>query len=119
MTNNQTNDLLPEINVGPTPTHAGQGNGSQLGSNLQNIMAIPMKVQVVLGAAASMSVLEVSKIGRGNVIALNRSIGDPLDVTINGKPIARGHLIAIKDDKGQTYGISITELINSGGDQQG
>ena len=49
----------------------------------------------------------------GEVVALDRSVGDPVDVRINGKLIARGEVVAVD---GRRYGVRLTEIAPSNDD---
>jgi flagellar motor switch protein FliN len=66
-------------------------------------------VQVVLGSAM-MPVSNLLKIGRGAVITLDRRVGEPVDVVVNGRTIARGELVVVEDENSR-FGISLTEIV--------
>ncbi len=67
-----------------------------------------MNVSAVLGRT-SMSVDTVLKLGRGAVIELNRKVGEPVDVYLNDRLVARGEVVVV-DDK---LGITMTEIIKA------
>mgnify|MGYP006393909145 FL=1 len=46
---------------------------------------------------------------QGSVILLDKRVGEPADITVNGQIIARGEIIVIED----SFGVRITEIINS------
>ncbi|QTN99988.1 flagellar motor switch protein FliN [Brucella sp. 458] len=77
--------------------------------NLDLIMGIPVDVQVVLGGT-TMPVANLMKLGRGAVITLDKQIGDPVDIVVNGRVIARGEVIVLEDDSSR-FGVSLTEII--------
>jgi flagellar motor switch protein FliN len=77
--------------------------------NVDSILRIPVTVQVVLGSAM-MPVSNLLKIGRGAVITLDRRVGEPVDVVVNGRTIARGELVVVEDENSR-FGISLTEII--------
>jgi len=77
--------------------------------NLNSILRIPVTVQVVLGST-TMPVSNLLKIGRGAVITLDRRVGEPVDVVVNGRTIARGELVVVEDENSH-FGISLTEII--------
>jgi flagellar motor switch protein FliN len=66
-------------------------------------------VQVVLGATM-MPVSNLLKIGRGAVITLDRRVGEPVDVVVNGRTIARGELVVVGDENSR-FGISLTKIV--------
>jgi flagellar motor switch protein FliN/FliY len=71
-------------------------------------MRIPVSVQVVLGSA-TMPVSGLVKLGRGAVIPLDRRVGEPVDVVVNGRVIARGEVV-VMDEGTSRFGISLTEV---------
>ena len=82
--------------------------------NLETILGIPVDVQVVLGSA-SMLVANLLKLGRGSVIPLNHRVGEPVDIVVNGRVVARGEVVVVEDDNSR-FGVSLTEIIgNQGG----
>ena len=76
--------------------------------NLDTILRIPVTVQVVLGTA-SMPVANLMKLGRGAVVPLDHRIGDPVDVVVNGRVIARGEVVVLEEDNSR-FGVSLTEI---------
>jgi flagellar motor switch protein FliN len=76
---------------------------------LDSVLRIPVTVQVVLGSAM-MPVSNLLKIGRGAVITLDRRVGEPVDVVVNGRTIARGELVVVEDENSR-FGISLTEIV--------
>ena len=86
-----------------------QRNDLEAGRNLETILRIPVVVQVVLGSA-SMAVANLLKIGRGAVIPLDRRIGEPVDITVNGRVVARGEVVVVEDDNSR-FGVSLTEIV--------
>ncbi|AMG86363.1 flagellar motor switch protein FliN [Bartonella bacilliformis] len=73
-------------------------------------MSIPVEVQIVLGST-TMPVANLMNLGRGSVITLNKQIGDPIDIVVNGRIIARGEVIVLEDDSSR-FGVSLTEVID-------
>ncbi|VFU06915.1 flagellar motor switch protein FliN [Methylocella tundrae] len=87
-----------------------QSNG---GRNLDTILRIPVVVQVVLGSAV-MPVSNLLKLGRGAVIPLDHRVGEPVDVVVNGRIIARGEIVVVEDDNSR-FGVSLTEIVGPAG----
>ncbi len=72
------------------------------------IMDIPVTMKVVLGTAR-MPVASVSKLARGSVLKLDNRVGDPVDVLVNGRLLARGEVVVL--DEGQSrFGVKLTEI---------
>jgi flagellar motor switch protein FliN/FliY len=76
--------------------------------NLDTIMRIPVVLQVVLGSA-TMPVVNLMKLGRGAVVPLDHRIGEPVDVVVNGRVIARGEVVVVDEDNSR-FGVSLTEV---------
>lgn len=79
------------------------------GRNIDTILRIPVTVQVVLGST-SMPVSNLLKLGRGAVIPLDHRVGEPVDVVVNGRVVARGEVVVVEDDTSR-FGVSLTEVI--------
>jgi len=73
------------------------------------IMNIPVDVQIVLGST-EMPVSELMALQKGSTVALNRRIGEPVDVVVNGRRIARGEITVLESDPSR-FGIRLTEII--------
>lgn len=81
--------------------------------NLDAIMRIPVSLQVVLGSA-TMPVANLMKLGRGAVVPLDHRVGEPVDVVVNGRVVARGEVVVVEDDNSR-FGVSLTEIVGAGG----
>jgi flagellar motor switch protein FliN len=77
--------------------------------NLEMVMRIPVTVQVVLGSA-NMPVANLVKLGRGAVVPLDRRVGEPVDLMVNGRVVARGEVVVVDEDSSR-FGISLTEVL--------
>jgi len=73
------------------------------------IMNIPVEVQIVLGSA-EMPVSELMSLQKGSTVALNRRIGEPVDIVVNGRRIARGEITVLESDPSR-FGIRLTEIV--------
>lgn len=82
-------------------------------SNIDVILGIPVSVQVVLGGT-TMPVADLIKLNRGAVIPLDQRVGQPVDVVVNGRIVARGEMVVIDDD-GSRLGVSLTEVVSQPG----
>ncbi|MGQ7792585.1 flagellar motor switch protein FliN [Faunimonas sp. B44] len=83
--------------------------GGEGGSHLDAILRIPVSVQVVLGST-TMPVANLMKLGRGAVIPLDHRIGEPVDVVVNGRVVARGEVVVVEEDNSR-FGVSLTEIV--------
>jgi flagellar motor switch protein FliN/FliY len=75
------------------------------------ILRIPVTVQVVLGSAR-MPVAHLMKLGRGAVVALDQRVGEPVNVVVNGRIVARGEVVVVDEDNSR-FGVSLTEIVGS------
>ena len=78
--------------------------------NLDVVMRIPVSVKIVLGST-SMPVATLLKLKRGAVIPLDRKVGEPVEVVVNGRVVARGDVVVI-DEGSSRFGVSLTEIIS-------
>ena len=81
------------------------------GPNAGIIMNIPVDVQIVLGSA-EMAVSELMALQKGSTVALNRRIGEPVDVIVNGRKIACGEITVLESDPSR-FGIKLTQIIDA------
>ena len=78
--------------------------------SLDSILNIPVSVQIILGGA-TMPVASLMKLGRGAVIPLDQRVGQPVDVVVNGRLIAKGEMIVVDEDSAR-LGVTLTEIVN-------
>jgi flagellar motor switch protein FliN/FliY len=90
---------------------------SDVSGNLDTILKIPVIVQVVLGST-SMPVSNLLKLGRGAVIPLDHRVGEPVDVVVNGRIVARGEVVVVEEDNSR-FGVTLTEIVGSVGSDFG
>jgi flagellar motor switch protein FliN/FliY len=76
-------------------------------SKLDLILDIPLRVSVELGRT-KMLVNDLLQLGQGSVIELNKLAGDPLEVLVNDKLIARGEVVVVNEK----FGIRLTDIIS-------
>ncbi|HAN10599.1 MAG TPA: hypothetical protein DCP90_08330 [Clostridiales bacterium] len=75
--------------------------------NIDLIMDVPLEVTVELGRTHK-SIKEILEFAPGTIIELNKIAGDPIDILVNGKFVAKGEVIVIDEN----FGIRITEIID-------
>ncbi len=81
--------------------------------DLEAVYNVPMTVQVVLGRA-KMPIKDLLKLGRGAVVDLDRKVGEPVDIYVNNRLIARGEVVIQEDH----LGVTMTEIIKSDAQQK-
>ena len=75
--------------------------------NLNLILDIPLKVTVELGRTR-MVVSELLNLGQGSVIELSKLAGEPMEVLVNGKLVARGEAVVVNEK----FGVRLTDIIS-------
>ena len=74
--------------------------------NIDLLLDVPLEVTAELGRT-SKSIKEILDFSPGTVIELKRLAGEPIDVLVNGKYVAKGEVVVIEE----TFGIRVTEII--------
>lgn len=88
--------------AGATPKPAGSAVQS-----LDFILDIPLKVTVELGRT-KMAIREVLQLAQGSVVELSKFAGEPLEVLVNEKLIARGEVVVVNEK----FGVRLTDIIS-------
>ena len=82
-------------------------------SQFGQIMRIPVRVDIVVGSL-TMPVASLMKLSRGSVLPLERRIGEPVDVVVNGRIVARGEIVIRDGDPADgAIGVSLTEIVSA------
>lgn len=90
---------------------ASPTTGSALNANLDLIMDIPIDVQIVLGSSR-MHVSGLMDLTEGAIIALDKKIGEPVEITVNGRTIARGEITILENDDTR-FGVKLIEVMST------
>lgn len=77
------------------------------GNSLDRLLDIPLEISVELGRVR-MLVKDVLDLGNGSILEIDKSAGEPVDVLVNGRLVARGEVVVIEDN----FGVRITEIVN-------
>jgi flagellar motor switch protein FliN/FliY len=85
--------------------------GSALNSNFDLIMDIPIDVQIMLGTSR-MQVSGLMNLNEGATIALDKKIGEPVEIMVNGRRIARGE-ITVLDNDDTRFGVKLIEVLST------
>jgi len=83
----------------PTPTES---------SSLDLILDVPLEVTVELGRT-NKTIKEILEISPGTIVELDKMAGEPVDILVNGKLVAKGEVVVIDEN----FGVRITEILNS------
>jgi len=100
---------LPRVSKDRADFPQLEQTGSRKGmiKDLDFILDIPLHVSVELGRA-SMIINDLLQLGQGSVVELNKLAGEPLEILINGKLIARGEAVVVNEK----FGVRITDIIS-------
>ena len=91
---------------GQAPASHSQKNSAPVQS-LDFILDIPLKVTVELGRS-KMAIRDILQLAQGSVIELSKFAGEPLEVLVNDKLIARGEVVVVNEK----FGIRLTDIIS-------
>ncbi len=90
----------------PTDTIEQPTTGENL--SLETVYDIPVQITVILGRT-SMQVNQLLKLGRGAVIELDKKVGEPIDIFVNNRLVARGEVVVVDE----RIGVTMTEIIKA------
>ena len=104
----ETVDYAPfeTTTAGPVEQAAPQPVSAE---ELSRLHDVPVELAVEVGRT-KMTIREALALGPGSIVTLNRLAGEPVDLLVNGKPIARGEVVVIDEE----FGLRVTEVL--GGD---
>ncbi|RYZ09505.1 MAG: flagellar motor switch protein FliN [Myxococcales bacterium] len=109
-----SSDSLPDPRqvtpLSAPPADLNQARGSA--DSLSFVMDVPVEVTIELGRKTA-KIGEVLRLGPGSILELSKANGEPLDVYVNNRLIARGEAVVV----GERYGIRLTEVLV--GDERG
>lgn len=91
-------------------TNASVRSGAPRDKDFGVTMQIPVELNVVLGSA-EMVIGDLAGLRTGSTIALDRQVGEPVDVLVNGVIIARGQIILVERDQNR-FGLRISEILS-------
>lgn len=99
---------VQDVNISPAQFQAFQPVQSPLlqTENIDLLLDVPLEVTVELGRT-SKSIKEILDFSPGTIVELNRLAGEPIDVLVNGKYVAKGEVVVIDE----AFGIRVTEVI--------
>lgn len=100
--------MMSQANIQQAQFQAFQNSMAGLASqeNIELIMDVPLEVTVELGRTRK-SIAEILEFTPGTIIELDKIAGEPIDVLVNGKFVAKGEVVVIEE----SFGIRVTEII--------
>ena len=108
MPNNNMN-LNRNVNVQPVQfANFNQDNLPQVdGTNLNLLLDIPLKVTVELGRTQK-QIKDILELSQGSIIELDKLAGEPVDILVNNKLIAKGEVVVIDEN----FGVRVTDIVS-------
>ena len=99
---------MQPANIQPAQFQAFGSPGMAMagGENIGLIMDVPLEVTVELGRTRK-SISEILDFSPGTIIELDKIAGEPIDVLVNGKFVAKGEVVVIEE----SFGVRVTEII--------
>ncbi|BDR81439.1 flagellar motor switch phosphatase FliY [Clostridium tetani] len=82
--------------------------GEELPRNIDLIMDVPLDISVVLGRT-KLNIKEILNLGTGSLIELDKLAEEPVEILVNGKPVAFGEVVVIDEN----FGVRITDIVNN------
>jgi len=89
-----------------TTTAAAASGADAQPPELERLYDVPVELAVEIGRTR-MTIRETLALGPGSIVTLNRLAGEPVDLLVNGKPIARGEVVVIDEE----FGLRVTEVV--------
>ncbi len=99
-------DNLDQFSQDPDVPGSGALSGGET-QNLDLILDIPLTVTVELGRS-KMLINDLLQLGQGSVIELTKLVGEPLEVLVNDKLVARGEVVVVNDK----FGVRLTDIVS-------
>ncbi|NIQ00943.1 MAG: flagellar motor switch protein FliN [Nitrospinaceae bacterium] len=98
-------EILEDIdNLDQIKNQGGLGGAAE---NLDMILDIPLMVTVELGRS-KLVINDLLQLGQGSVIELTKLVGEPLEVLVNNKLVARGEVVVVNDK----FGVRLTDIVS-------
>jgi len=99
---------FPQVNHGEGQEgRAGKHSAADDMNGLELLLDVPLEISVELGRV-KMLVKDVVELGTGSIVEIDKAAGEPVDVMVNGKLVARGEVVVIEDN----FGVRVTEILN-------
>ena len=97
---------IPNVQTLQYPNLAGGPTSSEQG-NIGLIMDVFMEMTVELGRTKK-KIKDILGMGEGTIIELDKLAGEPVDILVNHKPIAKGEVVVIDEN----FGVRVTEILS-------
>ena len=100
--------ITQDMNIQPAQFQTFQGDYSQIpgAENISIIRDVPLEVTVELGRTVK-AIADILDFAPGTIIELDKLAGEPVDVLVNGKHVAKGEVVVVEE----SFGVRVTEII--------
>jgi flagellar motor switch protein FliN/FliY len=100
-------DDTPELEPASEPVDPAPPEKREKADNMDLLLDIPLEITAELGRTR-MIINDLLQLGQGSVIELNKLAGEPLEILVNQKLIARGEVVVVNEK----FGIRLTDIIS-------
>mgnify|MGYP000608738037 CR=1 FL=1 len=98
----------PQVGISPVKfPPLGEGLPSGMSGNISLLLDVPMTLTVELGRTRQL-VKDILGLGEGSIIELDKLAGEPVDLLVNGKLIAKGEVVVIDEN----FGVRVTDIVS-------
>jgi flagellar motor switch protein FliN len=99
-------DQAAQPSAGEADGPRGDEVGGSSNNDLRRLSDVPMELSVEIGRT-HMTVGETLRLRAGSIVTLDRLAGEPVDLLVNGTPIARGEVVVVDEQ----FGLRVTEIV--------
>ena len=97
----------PHANARPAQFGALKPESGAPGANIDMILDIPISLSVELGRTR-MLIKELLQLGQGSIVELDKLAGEPIEILVNGRLIARGEAVVVNEK----FGVKLTDVVS-------
>jgi flagellar motor switch protein FliN/FliY len=99
---------MPDNVISPEFNELKDTRGGETGDNgMERILDIPVTLSVELGRTR-MVINELLQLGQGSVVELDKVAGEPMEILVNNRLVARGEVVVVNEK----YGVRLTDIIS-------
>ena len=99
--------MSDQVDYVPFETTVAPGPVPVAAAELERLHDVPVELAVEIGRTR-MTIREALALGPGSIVTLDRASGEPVDLLVNGTPIARGEVVVIDEE----FGLRVTEVLD-------
>ena len=100
-------DAFEEMAPNPLPDDS-EAPAEKGAADLEAVFDVPVRISVVLGRTR-IPIADLLKLDVGNVLELDRQVGEAVEIYVNDRPVARGEIVLVED----RLGVTMTEIIKA------